>query len=310
MQSENHITVPEAIEEFLGYISGVRKLSPNTVSAYENDLRSFEDFCSKTFRSETGKVYLDLIDKNILKSFVADISDPFHSPKPLSKRSISRKISSLKSFFRHLTRSGHVTKNHSSALAFPKLPKKLPQYLGKEQVDELLGIKHFAEIPVLDRALIELFYSTGIRLSELIGLKLRDVDFGSGTLKVLGKGSKERIVPFGNLAAEAMKNYLKVREICDTGKSAFFFIDNTGKKLYPVKVQRLIRKNLSMVSQFSKKSPHVLRHTFATHLLDNGADIRAVKDLLGHESLSTTQVYTHLTPERLKKSYRQAHPRA
>ncbi len=145
---------------------------------------------------------------------------------------------------------------------------------------------------------------------KLIDLEFDKVDFRNNTIKVFGKGSKERIVPFGSEAAGALKNYIEIRNICNVNSLPFMFINNSGKKLYPMKVNRLIKKNLSKVTDLKKKSPHVLRHTFATHLLDNGAEIRAVKDMLGHESLSTTQVYTHLTPEKLKKAYKQSHPRA
>jgi tyrosine recombinase XerC len=301
----------DEIRSFIDHISGTRKFSPNTVTSYRNDLQQFYEFCKKSFAHESeGVVTLDSMDKAVLKSFVAEISDPFSSAKTLTKKSISRKISTLKSFFKFLALNGRVQRNYASYLSFPKLPRKLPQYLSKGEVEDLLGIKHVTEVPLLDRAIIELFYSTGIRLSELINLKLGNVNFDTCTLKVLGKGSKERIVPFGSHAKEAMQNYLQIRDICNVAKLDLFFVDNSGKKLYPVKVQRLIKKNISIVSEISKKSPHVLRHSFATHLLDNGADIRAVKELLGHESLSTTQVYTHLTPEKLKKSYKQAHPRA
>ncbi len=300
----------KCITEFLNYLSGTRRYSPNTVKSYETDLKDFVKFCSKTFDTEEKKLIVDKIDKPLLKSYIAELSDPLSSSKTLSKKSVSRRISALKSFFKHLALNGVVKKNYASALTFPKLPKKLPQYLSKGEVDELLGIRHLTEIPLIDKAVIELFYSTGIRLSELINLRHLDVDFSGRTLKVMGKGSKERIVPFGAPAGEALKNYLKIRDICNTANLEYFFVDNHGKKLYPVKVQRMIKKNLGLVSEVSKKSPHVLRHTFATHMLDNGADIRAVKELLGHESLSTTQVYTHLSPEKLKKTYKQAHPRA
>ena len=175
---------------------------------------------------------------------------------------------------------------------------------------KLLGEKNITEISITDKAVIELFYSTGIRLSELINLKLTNVNFNNRTIKVFGKGSKERIVPFGSKAETAIKNYIKIRDICNLNNLDILFLSNNGKKLYPMQVNRLMKKNLSLVTDMKKKSPHVLRHTFATHLLDKGADIRAVKDMLGHESLSTTQVYTHITPEKLKKVYKQSHPRA
>jgi integrase/recombinase XerC len=304
-------SIEAGVTEFLDHLANTRKFSNNTIVSYRNDLNQFTEFCRKSFGIEEGGLsQLSEIDKAILKSFIAEISDPFSSSKSLTKKSLSRKISSLKSFFKFLALRGYVKKNFAASLSFPKVPKKLPQYLSKSEVDDLLGIKHVTEVPVIDRAILELFYSTGIRLSELINLRLNNIDFNSGTIKVFGKGSKERIVPFGSHAKEAMKNYIQIRDICNINNSEIFFLDSSGKKLYPVKVQRMIRKDLSIVSEINKKSPHVLRHSFATHLLDNGADIRAVKELLGHESLSTTQVYTHLTPEKLKKSYKQAHPRA
>jgi integrase/recombinase XerC len=230
--------------------------------------------------------------------------------KKYSTRSVSRKISVLKSFFKYLLKKKYVISNPSSGLIFPKQDKMLPAYLSSNEINKLLEDRKYIEIKILDIAIIELFYSTGIRLSELINLKLSDINFTKRTLKVLGKGSKERIVPFGEKADIAIQNYLKIREICNTENLDYLFISNTGKKLYPMQVQRMIKKNLALVTELKKKSPHVLRHSFATHLLDRGADIRAVKDLLGHESLSTTQVYTHLTPEKLKKVYKQAHPKA
>lgn len=304
-------SIDDGITDFLRHISGNRRLSKNTIISYETDLSQFREFLLKSLAlSESKPASIKSIDRDILRSYIAEISDPFASSKSLSRKTISRKISSLKSFFRYLAANGMAERNHASSLAFPKIPKKLPQYVSKNELDDLLGMKHLTELPLLDRAVIELFYSTGIRLSELINLRISNVDFKAGTIKVFGKGSKERIVPFGRQAADAMKNYLSIREISNTTNLEYFFIDNAGKKLYPVKVQRMIRKSLSMVSEVSKKSPHVLRHSFATHMLDNGADIRAVKELLGHESLSTTQVYTHLTPEKLKRTYKQAHPRA
>ncbi len=305
----------EYVNEFLEYIKVTRNYSIHTVISYENDLKQFSDYIIRSYEAKDSsskalQTDLNKLDLIFLKSYIADLADPFARSKQYTRKSISRKISVLKSFYKYLYKKKYIFKNYSSSLIFPKLVKKLPSFLSEKELEKLLGEKYISEVSILDKAIIELFYSTGIRLSELINLRLDNVSFHNRTIKVFGKGSKERIVPFGKEAEKAVRNYLSIREICDLNKSEFLFISAAGKKLYPMKVNRLIRKNLSLVTDLKKRSPHILRHSFATHLLDNGADIRAVKELLGHESLSTTQVYTHITPERLKKAYKQSHPRA
>ncbi|HMQ67377.1 MAG TPA: tyrosine-type recombinase/integrase [Ignavibacteria bacterium] len=303
----------EYINEYLEYLKVTKNYSPHTILSYETDLLQYSDYIIKSNGSKKGdeiSISPDSLDLNFLRSFIADISDPFARKKNFSKKTVSRKISVLKSFYRFLYKRKYIKKNYSSSLIFPKTDKKLPSFLSEKELDKLLGEKYFTEISIPDKAIIELFYSTGIRLSELINLRIHNIDFTKKTIKVLGKGSKERIIPFGLEADKAMKNYISIREIINVNGLDIFFMSNNGKKLYPMKVNRLIKKNLSMVSDLKKKSPHVLRHTFATHLLDNGADIRAVKEMLGHESLSTTQIYTHITPERLRKAYKQSHPRS
>lgn len=301
----------EYIAEYLEYLKVTRNYSLHTIISYETDLLQFSEYIFKSINcSEKDKVNLDKFDSAFIKSFIANLSDPLAYKKKYSKKSISRKISVLKSFYKYLVKKKYIVKNFSSSVGFPKTEKKLPSFLTEKELENLLGQKYIREIGILDKAIIELFYSTGIRLSELINLRMNNIDLKNRTVKVFGKGSKERIVPFGSEAGSAIKNYLTIREICNTDNSEYLFISNAGKKLYPMKVSRMVKKNLSLVTDLKKKSPHILRHSFATHLLDNGADIRAVKDMLGHESLSTTQVYTHLTPERLKKVYKQAHPRS
>jgi integrase/recombinase XerC len=305
----------EYLSEYLRYLKVSRNYSPNTVISYETDMLQFGEYIFRT-ENNPDKEFLNRnidfadLELNFLKSFIAELSDPASSGKKLSAKSVSRKISVVKSFYKFLIKKKYITKNYASLLIFPKTAKRLPSFVSAREMENLLGEKHISEISILDKAVIELFYSTGIRLSELINLRLSNVNFSNKTIKVLGKGSKERIVPFGSKAAIAIKNYLKIREICNLKNIDILFLNKAGKKLYPVQVNRLMKKNLSIVTGMKKKSPHVLRHTFATHLLDNGADIRAVKDMLGHESLSTTQIYTHITPEKLKKVYKEAHPRA
>lgn len=312
-------TFNEYLDGFIEYLKLNRNYSSHTIISYKTDLSQFAEYIAKsdlgkeqisTYESGNKSVDFTKIELNFLKSYIAELSDPYSGKKRYSRKSVSRKISVLKSFYKYLVKKKYISKNTSAYILFPKTAKKLPSFLSKKEMENLLSQKYISEISILDKAIIELFYSTGLRLSELINLKIQNVYFGNRTLKVLGKGSKERIVPFGKKAETALLNYIKIRDICITENTDFFFVNNSGKKLYPMQVNRLIKKNLSIVTDMKKKSPHVLRHTFATHLLDNGADIRAVKDLLGHESLSTTQIYTHLSPEKLKKVYKQAHPRA
>lgn len=307
------------IDGFLDYINYNRNYSNNTVVSYKNDLEQFAEFLILTEYGarksrDKAEINLDSIDLPILKSFVADLFEKqkldIKKTRKFSNRSISRKISTVKSYFKYLYRKKIITSNPASMLAFPKTQKKLPSYVAASDMTKLLDRIGGDELNFTDKAIFELFYGTGIRLSELINLKTLDVDFAKNTVRVFGKGSKTRIVPFGSKAAEALRNYLQIRDILNFNKSDFFFLNKNGKKLYPMEVSRMVKKNLSKVTDIKKKSPHVLRHSFATHLLDAGADIRAVKELLGHENLSTTQVYTHVSPEKLKKAYKQAHPKA
>ena len=322
MQQKNKY-YSDYLNKYLDYLKYSKHYSVHTLISYENDLRQFGIFLWKSFdlKSDDYKdsellfqIDLNKITLPDLKSFVAGLFDEkkidIKKVSKFNSRSISRKISVLKSFFKYFYKYNLILKNPASGLIFPKTSKKFPVFFSQDNISELLDKKGGTALKILDKAIIELFYSTGIRLSELINLKYQDIDRTERTIKVFGKGSKERIIPFGKKADEAMNNYTEIRNICNINKLDNFFVSNKGKKLYPMQVYRLIKKDFSAVSELKKKSPHILRHTFATHLLDKGADIRAVKDLLGHESLSTTQVYTHVTAEKLKKVYKQAHPKA
>ncbi len=307
------------VNEFTDYLKINKKYSPNTISSYSNDLSSFGDFLFLTFGSEDKYTDLNFITLNDLKSFMAGLFD-----KEYSKSSLARKISTLKSFFKFAFTRKHIKKNIASYLVFPKKDKRLPSHLSSSEITKLFAQteRNKIEAPVceekdkfslsiLELAIFELFYSSGIRLSELINLKISGFDKYSKTIKVLGKGNKERIIPIGDSALTAVSEFLKTRPLPDDEKNKnVLFLDISGKKLYPMKVNRIIKNKLTLITDLKKKSPHVLRHTFATHLLDNGADIVAIKDMLGHSSLSTTQIYTHISPEKLKKAYKQAHPRA
>lgn len=318
-------TFAEYRDEYTRYLKENKNYSDHTIVSYTNDLNQFGKFVYYTFKTSEQFEISDLknfkfnitkIDLPLLKSFVAELSDetskifPDKTNSRFSRKSISRKISVLKSFFKYYVSKKEITSNPASNLIFPKLQAKLPEFVTQKEFAELLESRESLDLPVLDRAVIELFYSTGIRLEELITLRLNDVNFYQKTVKVTGKGNKERIVPFGKHAELALKNYLEIRNICNVNNLPEFFISKKGKPLYRMQVQRLVKKTLSRVSELRKKSPHVIRHSFATHLLDNGADIRAVKELLGHESLSTTQIYTHITPEKLKEVYNKSHPKA
>ncbi|MCX7833485.1 MAG: tyrosine recombinase [Ignavibacteria bacterium] len=308
----------DIVNEFSDYLRKVKNYSKNTIISYNTDLKHFGEFLIQFYNKEESidklKIELEDIDLFLIKNYLVFLYEQQKieikkTPK-YSKKSISRKISTLKSFFKYLYKRKYINKNPTSGILLPKLPKRLPSYLSFHEIEKLLEEKDGINLRILDKAVLELFYSTGIRLSELINLKLADVDLSKRLIKVRGKGAKERIVPFGKKAELALKNYLQIRDISNIKNLDFLFVDNKGNKLYPMKIYRMVKKDLSQVTNLKKKSPHILRHTFATHLLDKGADIRAIKELLGHENLSTTQIYTSVTLERLKKIYKQAHPRA
>ena len=292
------------VKDFLKYLYLERRYSPHTIRSYETDLRQFEIFLNDHFASQ--RIFWHLIDKKILRYFLIRLQE-----QGISRRSIGRKLATLKSFFRYLLKQGIIEKNPASTVKMPKFEKKLPEYLTEEETQNLLRLPNFKTFEGLrDLAILELLYGTGMRLSELINLRVSQVDFKERLIRVIGKGNKERIIPFGGSARLILERYLAIRPQYADKTVDNLFVLKTGKKMYPVAVQRIVKKYLSQVSQIQKKSPHILRHTYATHLLNAGADIRVVKDLLGHENLSTTQVYTHLSIEHLKDIYNRAHPGA
>jgi len=300
---DNHVSA------FLRYLRRERNYSPNTMSSYEDDLRAFADFLQRHF--EGRRFNPSSVDHVTIRLFLGDLLD-----QGFSKPSIARKLACLKSFFKFLHRTGVVNNNPAFNVVSPKLDKRLPQFLDEGTINRLMDQPDRSTPEGLrDAAILELFYSTGIRLSELINLDPSDIDDRNGTIKVTGKGSKQRIVPYGRKAREALRSYLPQRHKIASGTKTdgrllALFITRTGKRMNPKGINVLVNAYIGRVSEISKKSPHVLRHTFATHLLNRGADLRAVKELLGHESLSTTQVYTHVSVDRLKKIYAQAHPKA
>jgi integrase/recombinase XerC len=288
--------------EFLQHIQYIKHYSPHTVSSYRKDLEQFFAFCSVADdQMETA------IDHHQIRSWVIELMESGNSA-----RTTNRKLSALKSYFRYLMREGFILVNPLNKVLSPKTEKKLPVFIRENQMDQLLDEVNFGEtfIGFRNRMIIETFYNTGIRLSELIGLRIHDVDFGQQVFRVTGKRNKERIVPMSRNFSETMESYANKRQTEFPGNESWLFVTVRGKKLYPKLVYRIVTYFLSLVTTSEKKSPHVLRHTFATHMLNKGADLNAIKELLGHANLSATEVYTHNTFEKLKSVYKQAHPRA
>lgn len=286
------------IDKFMNYLRVEKNVSVHTITNYSIDLDVFKDFL--------GDKEIETVDHLALRRFLAELR-----AKNYAKRTVARKLASLRSFFRFLFREGHIKKNPITAILTPKLDKKLPVFLDIAKIDRLLLAPTDKDLPGLrDRALLETLYSTGIRVSELVGLDLRDVDFISGVIKVLGKGSKERIAPIGERALIAIRKYVDKKSGDKIKDKDAVFLNKSGARLTDRSVRRIVDKHVKTCSIAEKISPHSLRHSFATHLLDRGADLRSVQELLGHMNLSTTQIYTHVTMERLKSVYDKAHPRA
>jgi integrase/recombinase XerC len=292
------------LREFIKYIRLERRYSKNTIEAYQNDLQQFESFLKEYFRAT--EINWELIDKKIIRGYLGWLSS-----QNLRKISIARKLAAIKSFFKFLTRNEYLQLNPTLTTRTPKTEKRLPEFLSIENIEEIMempDIKTFEGIR--DRSILELFYAAGIRRAELIDLELADLMLEQGLIRVMGKGEKERVVPVGGYARDMMEKYLAMRNIYARPDVNNIYILKSGNKMYPMMIHRIISKYLQKLSEIKKKSPHILRHTFATHLMNRGADMRVVKDLLGHANLSTTQIYTHTSIERLKSVYNHAHPGA
>jgi integrase/recombinase XerC len=301
----------EYIQAFLRHLTLERNYSPRTIASYEDDLRDFREFLES--RSSPSVILTPAdVDRRLLRAFLRELLG-----RGFAKRSVARKLACLRSFFKYLTKTGVVHGSPMATISSPKLDRRLPQFLDEDSMRRLME-QPDAGTPegLRDRALLELLYSTGIRLSELIGLDIPNVDLNNGTIRVTGKGNKHRIIPFGRPAARALRAYLALRpELSGGGRHAAppgepLFLTVRGNRMNPKGVNVLVARYIGRVSEIEKKSPHVIRHTFATHLLDRGADLQAVKELLGHESLSTTQIYTHVSVDRLKSIYNRAHPKS
>jgi integrase/recombinase XerC len=307
----------DLIRKFLEYLDTERNLAANTIVSYENDLFQFVSFVNRSATNSKGatgpssRLDVGCVNNILIRSFLGELLE-----RGYEKKSIGRKLAAVRSFFRFLVKKGIIKFNPAVSVQTPKAERKLPLFIDESSVQRLMDAPNKSTPKgIRDWAVLELFYSTGIRRGELIGLNIGDVDFENETIRVLGKGSKERIVPFGRKAKEALRIYLGRRgDFLGSGNGmpdkVPLFLTARGSRMYPKAVNELVSKYISTVSEVEKKSPHVLRHAFATHLLDRGADLRAVKELLGHATLSTTQIYTHVSADRLKKIYDQAHPRA
>lgn len=291
------------IASFLSYLKDVKRYSPHTLTAYKEDLGQFEAYC-RTINDV--RAISDITPKIVRDWVVIKMSEG------LNASTVKRKLSSLRTFFKHQMREGLLDSDPTEMVASPKTGRKLPVFVQDYQMDELLDEQEleggFPEFR--DRLVLLMAYYTGMRRSELVGLKMEDVDLNGKSLMVNGKGGKQRILPLANELIEDIKWYVEMREGVVGGKHAVFFVTDKGRPVYDKFIYRLVEKYLKLYTTLSKRSPHVLRHTFATQLLNNGACIEAIRELLGHSDLSATQVYTHNSFENLKKVFNQAHPRA
>lgn len=291
------------IVSFLDYLRYERGYSEKTILAYGQDIMQLREYAQ-----ENGEE-IDFLEvrPELIREWVVSLMDNGYASV-----SVNRKLSSLRSFYKYLLRNGRVTMDPLSKITGPKNKKSLPVFLKESEMDKLLDEVDFGEgfIGCRDRLIIEVFYATGIRLSELIGINDKDVDFSTSILRVTGKRNKQRLIPFGDGLKDLMCEYINVRNQQVPQSSEAFFVRENGERLYGGLVYNLVKRNLSKVATLKKRSPHVLRHTFATVMLNNEAQLGAVKECLGHESIGTTEIYTHATFEELKKVYKQAHPRA
>jgi len=291
--------------KFLRFLQYEKRFSQHTLTAYGTDLKQFFDFMGQTYQAQKPEE----ITPFFIRSWIVSLLD-----RKIDSRTVNRKISSLKTYFKFLMREKTISQNPMLKIVSPKTAKKLPVIVDRQKMDQLLDGVAFKEgfEGIRDKLIINMFYQTGMRLAELIGLKDKNVDLYNLTLKVLGKRNKERIIPITPEMKEAIVVYLNERNniIDEKIKSEYFFIKGDGNKLYPKFVYKVVNVMLSQVTTNKKRSPHVLRHTFATEMLNSGAQINAIKEILGHSSLAATQVYTHNTIDKLKNIYKQAHPKA
>ena len=291
--------IDQVINLNLSELKSVKRYSPNTIKSYREDLLGFLSFCQMNQKNE-----VESITNKFIKHYLMHLNE-----LGLDKRSIARKLASTRGLFKYAFQRGILESNPSLQISNPKLDRKLPEVVPLDSFLKIYNIADEAEKnPIIVKVIFEILYGCALRVSELCGINNVDVDLKGKVIKIRGKGNKERIVPLGDKSLEIIQAYMLWRK--DFTSTNAFLLNEKGERIYPRYVYRLVHKYLAKVSDIKKKSPHVLRHTAATHMLDRGADIRAVKEILGHENLSTTQIYTHVSIERLKSTYKKAHPKS
>ncbi|MCP4001751.1 MAG: tyrosine recombinase XerC [Gammaproteobacteria bacterium] len=290
----------QLVEDFLNHLRVERNLSPHTVTAYRRDLVCLRDYCVQNDISRWGELRVHNVRRYAATRFASG----------LSPRSIQRRLSGARSFMGYLIREGCLKNNPVAGVLAPKAPKRLPDALDADQMASLLDIKGNGEVAVRDRAIMELLYSSGLRLAELVGLNLGDVEVGDGLVRVTGKGSKERIVPVGKQALTAIHVWQRLRANMADVEEQALFVGRRGKRISPRTIQAMVRRRAIEAGLPKRVYPHLFRHSFATHVLESSGDLRGVQEMLGHADISTTQVYTHLDFQHLAQTYDKAHPRA
>jgi len=308
MASTDGAPVPgthEHIDAFLEHSRRVRNLSPNTVCAYARDLAQFEDFLGRS-----GIDDLAVVDHKTLRSFLAN-----QQARGYARSTVSRRCACLRAFFHFLAETGALDRDPATTLSFPVRGRRLPRYLTEPETESLVGTPPSdAELAMRDNAIIEVLYATGIRVGELCGLKLPDVDLEAGTIRVVGKGDRERVALLGRPAVRALESYIASERALLAERSGasgdFVFLGKRGSPIDQRQVRRIVERIAQALVTGGNVSPHTFRHTFATHMLAHGADLRAVQELLGHQNVATTQIYTHLTRAEIRKAYEKSHPRA
>lgn len=302
----NQQTVHEFVESFLDYLRKEKNASEKTLVTYEQSLREFNNFLFE-YSGGTEIPLGGLSEGDSVRAFLVELDK-----RGNDRRTVRKKLSSIRSFAKYLVKFEYLATDFTGFISTPKAHKPVPVFVEEDGIEKMLRVRLESAADYRDKAILELLYGTGMRVSELCNLDFGDIDFDGRVVRVLGKRRKQRVIPVIDRAIEAVRSYIRVRETIVHGRAdeRALFISTNGKRIIPASVYRVVAKRIGQVSSVERKGPHTLRHSFATHLLNHGADLEAVRQLLGHESLSTTQVYTHLSVEQLKKVYKNAHPRA